>query len=160
MAKMKSDSNVSHFLTLAARRHRVRAAALLLDVGLYPGQDHVLNSLGEVEAMTMSDIATRLNIRPPTASKMIARMAAQGLVDRRSKDDDARLVEVFITDAGKLLLEKLTKISKKLEKESLSGLDDKDVRRLRKLLKKVAKNLSTQSATLGDDEEDVEPIDD
>jgi MarR family transcriptional regulator, organic hydroperoxide resistance regulator len=160
MAKIKSDSNVGHFLTLAARRHRVRAAALLLDVGLYPGQDHVLHSLSQSDAMTMSDIASHLNIRPPTASKMIARMAAQGLVDRRSKDDDARLVEVFITDAGKLLLEKLTKISKKLEKESLSGLDDKDVRRLRRLLKKVAKNLSAQSAASGDDEDGIELIED
>jgi MarR family transcriptional regulator, organic hydroperoxide resistance regulator len=145
MAKNDTSSNVGHFLTLAARRHRVRKAALLVEHGLFPGQDQVLISLGEVEAMTMTEIAVQLNIRPPTASKMIARMAAQGLVERRSKDEDARLVEVFITEAGKMLLVRLGKISKKVEKESLAGFDDKDERRLRRLLKKVAKNLGSQS---------------
>ena len=153
MAKNDTSNNVGHFLTLAARKHRVRKAALLVEHGLFPGQDQVLISLGQVEALTMSEIAIQLNIRPPTASKMIARMATQGLVERRSKDEDARLVEVFITEAGKTLLERLAKISKKVEKESLSGLDEKDVRRLRRLLKKVAKNLSGKSSgdkSLGD----------
>jgi DNA-binding MarR family transcriptional regulator len=162
MAKTKSNSNVGYFLTLAARRHRVRTAALLSEVGLFPGQDHVLDSLSQVEAMTMSEIAGQLNIRPPTASKMIARMAAQGLVERRGKDDDARLVEVFITVTGKALLEKLAKISRKVEKESLGGFDDKDERRLRRLLKKVAKNLGGKAdpAAKDDDESIAEAIED
>jgi MarR family transcriptional regulator, organic hydroperoxide resistance regulator len=146
MAKTKATSSFGQALTLAARRHRGRTAACLAELGLFPGQDQVLSSLGTVEALTMSEIATQLHIRPPTASKMIARMASQNLVDRRGKDDDARLVEVFITDAGRALLEKLARITKKIEKETLFGLDDKDERRLRRLLKKVTKNLGGKNA--------------
>ena len=144
MAKMKSFDGVGPMLTLAARRHRVRTAVLLAELGLFPGQDQVLQSLDREDGMTMGEIADQLSIRPPTASKMIARMTAQGLLERRGKEDDARLVAVFITDTGKALIEKLGKIARRVEKDSLAGLDDKDIRRLRRNLKRVAKNLGGQ----------------
>ncbi|MFM9976113.1 MAG: MarR family winged helix-turn-helix transcriptional regulator [Beijerinckiaceae bacterium] len=143
-------------LTLAARRHRVRTAALLVELGLFPGQDLVLQSLGKQDGMTMGEIADQLSIRPPTASKMIARMTAQGLLERRGKEDDARLVAVFITDAGKALIEKLGKIAKKIEKDALVGFDDKDIRRLRRNLKRVAKNLGGQLRETDESDEETE----
>jgi MarR family transcriptional regulator, organic hydroperoxide resistance regulator len=95
-------------------------------------------------------------IRPPTASKMIARMAAQGLLARKGADDDARLVVVSITDEGAGRIDQLRKAAKRVEKEALSGLDDKDIRRLRRLLKKVARNLGSDAgAEIEDSELDV-----
>ncbi len=156
MAKIKSFDGVGPMLTLAARRHRVRTAALLVELGLFPGQDLVLQSLGKQDGMTMGEIADQLSIRPPTASKMIARMTAQGLLERRGKEDDARLVAVFITDAGKALIEKLGKIAKKIEKDALVGFDDKDIRRLRRNLKRVAKNLGGQLRETDESDEETE----
>jgi MarR family transcriptional regulator, organic hydroperoxide resistance regulator len=156
MAKMKSFDGVGHMLTLAARRHRVRTAVMLAEHGLFPGQDQVLQSLDRQDGMTMGEIADQLSIRPPTASKMIARMTAQGLLERRGKEDDARLVAVFITDAGKALIEKLAKIAKKVEKDSLVGLDDKDIRRLRRSLKRVAKNLGGQLSEADEADDEIE----
>ena len=114
-------------------------------IGLFPGQDQVLQALIQTDGMTMSALAQSLRIKPPTVSKMIARMAAQGLLERRSKDDDARLVAVFITPEGQSRIEQLHKISKRMEKDTIAGFDDKDYRRLKRLLKKVAKNLGAES---------------
>lgn len=141
MAKVKVIDPVGQMLTLAARRHRVRTAALLSEIGLFPGQDKVLQSLAAADGLSMSEIAAGLNVRPPTASKMIARMAAQGLVERRGRESDARLVLVSITAEGLSRVDGLRKISKRVERESLAGLDDKDMRRLRRLLRKVSRNL-------------------
>jgi MarR family transcriptional regulator, organic hydroperoxide resistance regulator len=154
MAKFKSAEGIGPILTLAARRHRVRTAVLLAELGLFPGQDQVLHLLGGTDGLTMGEIADQLSIRPPTASKMIARMAAQGLLERMSKEDDARLVAVFITEAGRALGGKLGKIAKRVEKDSLAGLDDKEIRRLRRSLKRVAKNLGGQLVDA--DEADIE----
>jgi DNA-binding MarR family transcriptional regulator len=151
MPKSKVIDPVGQALTLAARRHRMRTAALLSEIGLFPGQEQVLQCLVDADGMTMSAIADHLNIKPPTASKMIARMAAQGLLERRGKDDDARLVAVFITGEGKSRIEGLRKISRRVEKNALDGLDEKEIRRLRRLLKKVGRNLGS-SPDLGDDE--------
>lgn len=145
MAKDKVIDPVGQMLTLAARRHRARTAALLSDIGLFPGQDKVLQSLAASDGLSMSAIAAELNVRPPTASKMIARMAAQGLVERRGREGDARLVMVSITAEGMSRVDGLRKIAKRVEREALAGFDDKEMRRLRRLLKKVTRNLGGKS---------------
>jgi MarR family transcriptional regulator, organic hydroperoxide resistance regulator len=156
MSKTKVIDPVGQMLTLAARRQRARTAAMLAELSLFPGQDQVLQSLSLHDGLTMGAIAEQLSIKPPTASKMIARMTAQGLLERKSKEDDARLVAVFITEAGRARIEPLRKIAKRVEKEALAGLDDKDVRRLRRLLKKVSKNLGTDSQEPDGDDADTE----
>ena len=119
---------------------------MLSDIGLFPGQDKVLESLQAVEGLTMSEIAARLDVRPPTASKMAARMAAQGLLERKGREGDARMVMVSITDVGRGRLEDLRRIAKRVEREALAGLDEKDIRRLRRLLKKLSRNLAGKGA--------------
>jgi MarR family transcriptional regulator, organic hydroperoxide resistance regulator len=146
MAKPRDMDAVGQALTLAARRHRAYTAILLSDIGLFPGQDQVLQLLAHQDGVTMSAIADELRIKPPTASKMIARMAAQGLLERRGMEEDARRVAVFMTDEGRGRMDQLRKTAKKVEKQTLAGLDDKDVRRLRRLLKKVARNLGAQTS--------------
>ncbi len=155
MAKSGDGKDVGQALTLAARRHRAYTAVLLADIGLFPGQDQVLQLLMELDGVTMTAIADALRIKPPTASKMIARMAAQGLLERRGTDDDARKVAVFITDEGRSRIDDLRKTARKVEKQALSGFDDKDIRRLRRLLKKLAKNLGEH--TIEQSLEDAEP---
>ncbi len=93
----------------------------------------------------MSEIATQLDVRPPTASKMVARMAAQDLLERKGREGDARMVMVSITDVGRGRLDDLRRIAKRVEREALAGLDDKDIRRLRRLLKKVSRNLASKN---------------
>ncbi len=141
MAKDRAGDPVGQMLTLAARRHRARHAAMLTEIGLFPGQDQVLRSLLAQDGLTMGEISDVMSVRPPTASKMAARMGAQGLVERRSSTEDARLVTIHITDEGRALADRIEKIAKKLEKQMLGGLDDKDERRLRRLLKRAARNL-------------------
>jgi DNA-binding MarR family transcriptional regulator len=150
MAKDKIADPVGQALTLAARRHRARQAEMLGGLGLFPGQDQVLRALLARDGLTMSEVAATLNIRPPTASKMAARLGAQGLVERRGSAEDARLVTIHITDEGRALGERLYTVSRKLEKQLIADMDGKDARRLRRLLKRAARSLGAQ-----DDAEDV-----
>jgi DNA-binding MarR family transcriptional regulator len=152
MAKDKTVDPVGQMLTLAARRHRARHGAMLADIGLFPGQDQVLLALLRRDGLTMGEVAEELSIRPPTASKMAARMGAQGLVERRNASDDARLVTIHITDGGRALADDILRIARKVEKRMLDGLDDKDERRLRRLLRKAARNLGGEEASEDADE--------
>jgi DNA-binding MarR family transcriptional regulator len=156
MAKSSEGKEVGHALTLAARRHRAYTAVLLAEIGLFPGQDQVLQLLSQQDGVTMTVIADALRIKPPTASKMIARMAAQGLLERRGTDDDARKVAVFMADEGRSRIDQLRKTARKVEKQALSGFDDKDVRRLRRLLKKIARNLGEHGIDQAQEEPETE----
>ncbi|MDQ0313904.1 MarR family winged helix-turn-helix transcriptional regulator [Amorphus orientalis] len=129
-------------LAQAAKAHRVRSGGHLSRIGLHPGQEFVLKALADTNGQTMSELANVLGVQPPTVTKMISRLAAHGLVERQSSETDGRLARVFLTDEGRSRIADVDKAWKRLEKEALSGIDDKDRKRLRKLLRVVEKNLA------------------
>jgi DNA-binding MarR family transcriptional regulator len=143
---------IGHALVLLARRHRAVTALALQEVKLFPGQDQVLKLLAVEDGRSMGDLATAMHIRPPTASKMIARMTAQGLVERRARPGDARMVGVHLTALGRERAARLDDIARTVEDKLLADMDDKDIKRLRKLLKRAAKNLKDGENVLVADE--------
>lgn len=153
---------IGYRLNHTARLQRALAARLLSDLGLFPGQEAVLKLLAELDGRTMGDLAAALRVRPPTASKTIARLTSQGLVERRTTDGDGRLVRVFLTDTGRERSTAIDGVWEAMENEIVGGLDTKERKRLRKLLRKVEKNLAERLGADGgaDDEADAADDDD
>ncbi|OYW98262.1 MAG: MarR family transcriptional regulator [Rhizobiales bacterium 32-66-8] len=150
---------IGYRLTHTARLQKALSARLLADLGLFPGQESVLKLLLEHDGRTMGDLANALRVRPPTASKTIARLTAQGLVERRATDGDGRLVRVFLTEAGRERGSSIDKIWDALEAEMVAGLDGKERKRLRKLLRKVEKNLATRLGADGGADDEADAVD-
>jgi DNA-binding MarR family transcriptional regulator len=69
-----------------------------------PAQLHVMGVLHEVGPITLSHLATRLGISPPSASAMVDRMVDGGLVERVRGEEDRRVVSVWLTAAGEAAL--------------------------------------------------------
>jgi DNA-binding MarR family transcriptional regulator len=132
---------VTHRLAQAAHAYRVRAGSRLARIDLHSGQDALLKALDENDGQSMSDLAATLGVQPPTVTKMISRLAAQDYVERRASQGDGRQALVFLTERGRRAVDLIDRIWKRIEKDSLSGIDEKDRKRLRKLLRQVAQNL-------------------
>ena len=179
--KHPGEKSVGWVLMRAARLHRARMGEKLVALGLYPGQEQVLQALATQSAdeaadksgstangnappsgMSMGELAAILQVRPPTASKTVSRLSAMGLVARQERDRDGRVVRVALTEAGRARAEAITGLWDEVEDELLAGLDAKDRKRLRKLLRKAGRNLarlaSADDAALadGDDEDEGE----
>src|SRR5919205_3572658 len=92
--------------------------------------------------MTMGELASILRVRPPTSSKTISRLSAMKLVERHTEPGDARVVRVKLTREGKRKAAAIEALWDEVEAELLAGFDNKDRKRLRKLLRKAAKNLA------------------
>lgn len=150
---------IGYRLNHTARLQRALSARLLSDLGLFPGQESVLKLLAEQDGRTMGDLATALRVRPPTASKTIARLTTQGLVERRATDGDGRLVRVFLTEVGRERSGAIDAVWETLENDIVAGLDGKERKRLRKLLRKVEKNLALRLGTDGGTDDEPEPGD-
>jgi DNA-binding MarR family transcriptional regulator len=147
---------VTHRLAQAAHAYRVRAGGQLARVGLHSGQDSLLKALAADDGMSMSDLASALGVQPPTVTKMIGRLAAQDYVERRSSRGDGRQAEVYLTERGRRAIESIDKMWKKIEKSALDGIDDKDRKRLKKLLRQIERNLGGKrlgKSTAADDDE-------
>lgn len=139
------EKSIGAALTLAARLHRGRMAERLADLGLYPGQEQALQFLAQHESPTMGELAEALNVKAPTVSKTVARLSQQNLVERKTGEQDGRLVRVGLTEAGRQRAASLAGLADEVEMELTRGLDGKDRRRLRRLLRKAAKNLARAS---------------
>ena len=126
----------------AARLHRFRTAQRLKELGLFPGQERVLYALMDEQAQTMGELAARLQVRPPTVSKTIARLSLQGLVERRGAQHDARVVRVALTERGRERALRMGELWASIEAEMVEKLDGKARRRFRRALKRVTRSLS------------------
>lgn len=140
--KHPGAKSVGWGLVQAARLHRSRMGDKLASLGLFAGQEQVLQALAASDVMTMGELASVLRVRPPTASKTVSRLAALGLVERHAEPDDARVVRVRLTDEGRRKSGSIERVWEDVEAEVLDGFDTKDRKRLRKLLRRVAKNLA------------------
>lgn len=151
---------VTHRLSQAAHAYRVRAGGQLSRIGLHSGQESLLKSLSTEDGMSMSDIAAALGVQPPTITKMISRLAAQDYVERRASSGDGRQAEVFLTERGRRAIATIDKVWKRIEKTALADIEDKDRKRLRKLLRQVERNLGGKRAGRLPEDDETEAADD
>lgn len=138
--------SLSYQLLRVARLHRTRAANHLGEIGMHPGQETVLLSLVENDGQTMTALAYALEVKPPTITKMVSRMSNQGLVIRSTVDTDKRSFTVSLTEEGHSKANDLKRLWKRLEKEAMNSLDEKDRKRFSRMLGQVADNLATQNS--------------
>lgn len=158
----KKDRRVMQQLNNAARLGRTMLAMRLLEQNLYAGQDQLMLALAHLDGQTPSALAAEIGVRPPTITKTIARLQAQGFLDKIESTTDARQAHIFLTEAGRNAIVGIEKAVRKTEKRALEGFDKKDRKQLAKYLRKLEANLSgiddKDSDTL-DDLESAEPSD-
>ena len=143
-------------LQSAARLARTALAGRLLAHGFYAGQDQIMLALDQNDGQTPGQLAVRLGVRPPTITKTINRLQAQGFLEKRASDSDARQAHISLTDAGREAIRAIEKSVRKTEKQALKGLDKKEQKALHKLLARIEANLNGQELAEAPDEPEAE----
>jgi DNA-binding MarR family transcriptional regulator len=59
--------------------------------------------------MTLGELAAAERVKPPSMTRVVARLEERGLVRRDHSSDDARVVHVSVTDEGRLAHEEYRK---------------------------------------------------
>lgn len=149
MAKVKRK-DVMNSLQAAARLSRTALAARLLAHGLYAGQEQVMLWLEDEDGLTPGQLATRLGVRPPTVTKTVNRLQAQGYVEKRGSERDARQANIFLTEAGRGALLAIEKAVRRTDRLAFDGFDRKERKLLFDLLGRIEKNLTAADAGSGE----------
>jgi DNA-binding MarR family transcriptional regulator len=147
---MSWEQDLSGKLIYTARLCRSMRAALLLDHGLYAGQDALLKSLARSDGQTMGALAADLGVRPPTVTKMVTRMEAQGFVTREQSTADSRLNLVRLTPAGSAVLARIDAAWGEAEAAAFERLKEKDAKRLHKILDRILASIDAKPAAAKD----------
>jgi DNA-binding MarR family transcriptional regulator len=155
MAKTYKGATMSR-LHSAARLSRTALAARLLTHGFYAGQDQIMLALSHDDGQTPGQLAARLGVRPPTITKTINRLQAQGFLDKKASNQDARQAHIFLTDPGRETIKAIEKSVRKTEKQALKGIDKKEQKALSKLLARIEANLGNGELVEIDDDLDID----
>ena len=127
-----------HLGLLLERAGRAVGERLSRSIGKEDGitSDHwrVLRYLADEAGHTMGEIAERLEMNPPTLTKLIDRMVGRSLVQRAADPEDSRRVLVYVTDAGLALLHELQSKIDQHHAALQSLLGERNARQLERLL--------------------------
>src|SRR5262245_10969065 len=88
--------------------------------------------------LNLSAVATALDVNPSNASRTCDRLIRAGLLDRRDSPEDRRNVTLTLTDAGRTLVEKLTKQRRNAIERVLRKMEAADREQLAEALDKFA----------------------
>ncbi|MCH7611612.1 MAG: MarR family transcriptional regulator [Chloroflexi bacterium] len=143
--KMEQEAiteSTGYLLAHVCKTHRNKAAELLAAIDLYVGQEMFLLQLWRSDGLNLSEMAELVHVQPATASRMLDRLEAAGLVKRRQDSEDGRVSRIFLTQEGHNLREPVRNVWAELESISMANLTTDERILLRRLLLQVYQNLT------------------
>jgi len=133
-------------ITRAARSMRTFLTNSLSASGIYAGQDAVILALAGKDSMTAGAIATELGVKPPTMTRTLSRMEAQGFIRKLPGETDGRQMRATLTPAGQRHVGAITYAIKATEAFAFAGLSDKEIRQFSRALRRINRNFGDQGS--------------
>ena len=133
MSEPKSPDALGPTLHALARAHRARLSALLAPHGLHAGQDLLLLAVWETPGLRQGALADRLDVEPPTITRMLQRLERGGMIERRTDPHDRRVMQVHPTPRSRLLEGIVKRAWASLDEQLIDALGNGDAVRLQKL---------------------------
>lgn len=109
--------------------------------GIVVSHGDILYALFQKEKMTMAEIASRIGKDKSTVTALVNKLVHYGYVSKERDTEDARVVYVAITAAGKRLEPSFEEISKKVLDLFYKNFSEEEKEDLFRLLNKIDKNL-------------------
>jgi MarR family transcriptional regulator for hemolysin len=91
---------------------------------------------------TQRMIADALEMSEASAGRLVDRLCNEGLLTRRSREDDRRAKAIYLSEAAEPLLDELTIVAKDSEERMFKGFSREELDTLKALLDRVYVNVS------------------
>ncbi|HET9752988.1 MAG TPA: MarR family winged helix-turn-helix transcriptional regulator [Myxococcales bacterium] len=129
-------------LIAAARRQMKRVVEeRVRPHGLTPQQFWLLVNIDEAEGPSLGEMAHRLRMDAPSASRAVAKLLRSKLVKTQGDRGDRRRLRLWLTPAGKAKIGDLRALAAELRGGTVHGLTRNEEETLRVLLRKIVLNL-------------------
>ena len=131
------DSYLPYLLARASFSISSEFHAQVEAAGFTVSEWRILASLSGVKQRTVGELADIVLAKQPTVTKMVLRMADQGLVMRTACTQDKRQAWVSLTPKGKKTVQPILKNAALHEKQILQSLGDVQSKALKVILQKL-----------------------
>jgi len=119
----------------AAERFSERIAAAL---DLTPPHAGILRAIAGAPGRSQQALSTQLQLLPSRVVAYVDDLEDRGYVERRPNPDDRRQYALYLTAAGKQLMQKLSRLARQHDRAITSGLSESEQAQLRSLLAALA----------------------
>lgn len=123
-----------------------RLQSIIEPHGVSLGMWYFLRVLWHKEGLTQSELSQLVGTMEPTTLSAIRSMERCGFIKRERNADDGRKINIYLTDAGRELEEKLIPLAKEVLSEASSGLSASEMQTLLKFLNVIQTNLDDQNS--------------
>ncbi len=129
ISKQISQEIIQNLLGAIPVIHRKLTA--VLDDGVGQGLTHyhfaILGMLSRTESLTASEIGRRLIVSKPQMTAIIDKLVDSGLVARQPDSKDRRIINIYLTEQGKEVLDKAVRLVQKNFEKKFTQLSREDL---------------------------------
>jgi DNA-binding MarR family transcriptional regulator len=138
--------NVGFLIADASRMLRRVFNERVTHLGLTQAQWRALVHLSRNEGLNQVSLADLLDVQPITVARLIDKLVAADLVERRPDPNDRRAQRLFLTAKAAPMLTQIWDVADETYEVVLKGLTPEDRDQLIELLMRVRVNISTLSS--------------
>lgn len=135
------DDSVGYLINIVAGKLKNELNHRFVSFDITPEQWVVLNKLWEKDGVTQKDLAERTFKDQPNLGRIVDKLEKKQLIKRCTDARDRRMVKVFLTEEGYELKKELIPRASEILDFAQKNISDDEIEILRKLLKKIIKNL-------------------
>jgi MarR family transcriptional regulator for hemolysin len=129
-----------------ARLLRTLADQRARQFGTTRAQWAVLVRLEHAEGLKQSELADQLDLQPITLTRLVDRLCANGLIERRADPSDRRVKRLYLTAAARPLMDRLAALGGEMMETVLDGFSLATVERMTIELSLAKDNLKSAIA--------------
>jgi MarR family transcriptional regulator for hemolysin len=141
MSDMPVTREIAFNIMDVARMLRTYADQRARQFGISRAQWAVLVRLDRTEGLKQSELAEILDLQPISLTRLLDRLAGNGLIERRPDPNDRRANRLYLTPAARPLLKHLAALGEDMMAIVLEGRDEKANARLLRDLTAIKDNL-------------------
>jgi MarR family transcriptional regulator for hemolysin len=128
----------------AARLLRTYSDQRARELNMTRAQWAVLVRLQRQQGVKQSELADALDLAPITLARLIDKLCASGLVERRDDEADRRANRLFLTEKATPTLDSLGHLGDAMMGKALAGLDERQIALLTEGLRRIKANIKTE----------------
>jgi DNA-binding MarR family transcriptional regulator len=107
----------------------------------------ILARLDRQPGMSQNEMAAICEVEPITVARLVDRLEARGMVERRADPNDRRIKRLYLLPAAKPIIEIITKSREDMNARLISLLDQQTYDRLVDVLLRIKENLANEPLT-------------